>query len=144
MQAVLSARPLVCQRKRVTSLPNFRSERVVDMLGLLPAPPFCFAGRRQSNADRSAHATSPSPKTKQATIRPPVRAAAPRRASSVTAAALSPHMLGSMTSNVMSTLAEGAPGSVDAPVWAIALGAVVVTAGALLLTAGLKPGARRG
>jgi hypothetical protein len=53
-------------------------------------------------------------------------------------------MLGSMTSNVMSTLAEGAPGSVDAPVWAIALGAVVVTAGALLLTAGLKPGARRG
>jgi len=46
---------------------------------------------------------------------------------------------------VIATLAEAAskPGSVDAPVWAIAVGAVVVTAGALLLASGLKPGERR-
>lgn len=37
-------------------------------------------------------------------------------------------------------LAAATPGTVDAPVWAIVGGAVVVTAGMLLLAQGLKPG----
>lgn len=37
-------------------------------------------------------------------------------------------------------LADKAPGSVDAPIWAVVGGAVVVTAAALLLASGLKGG----
>jgi hypothetical protein len=36
--------------------------------------------------------------------------------------------------------AEKAPGTVDAPIWAIVVGAVVVTAASFALSAGLKSG----
>lgn len=78
-------------------------------------------------------ATLPSPFPFQA-ARPAARSPAARRVPC--ASALPPHLI--------ATLADAAakPGSVDAPVWAIAVGAVVVTAGALLLASGLKPGER--
>ena len=85
---------------------------------------------RPKNA--APHPSPPSSLTQAS--RPAARSPAPRRTAPPTPAALPPQLI--------TTLAEAAskPGSVDAPVWAIAVGAVVVTAGALLLASGLKPG----
>lgn len=40
----------------------------------------------------------------------------------------------------LTTLADAAPGDVDAPVGAVVVGALVVTAASLLIVQGLKPG----
>ena len=61
---------------------------------------------------------------------PARRAPAPPRA----------HPLTTTLPSAIALLADTAPGSVDAPVWAVAVGAAVVTAGALLLASGLKGG----
>jgi len=59
----------------------------------------------------------------------------PARRAAPTPAALPPALL-----NAVATLAAAAPGDVDAPVGAVVVGALVVTAASLLLVQGLKPG----